>query len=205
LRIAIDCIEDIRLIDDACEVLPDITIKRMLDFYNSYFHFRRYPSPALNPAPINVKKYGEIEISQPILIHEIKKQILGKKYDRSDDDIKLKQVLLFTNTQQRYISALFPDPSHNIIMYEIIHREKIGALSKMAKIIKELDLNILSSFNRLVQMGTMAHWNVILDIGKNESQKIKSEIILRARKIDDDLLIDLKERHTIPYGKIFRV
>lgn len=203
-RIGVECVEDLIFQTDQS---PAISISRMWDYYHGYFAVMSASptSAALQPVAVPVKARGQIEIQHPVLVQEIKKQILGERYEPDSEANRLKQVILFTNTEERYISALFPDPSHNIAMFELEHDERIGALSGLAGIFKDMGINVLCSFNRLVDMGRVAQWNVVADLGGRTALDVKEEYIKRAKAAKLSVLKKVVEKETFGFGRKFVV
>ena len=184
---------------------PAVTVTRMQNFYEAFFSYRRYNPLAFNPAILTVSKNGVIIIDESLLIEAIKAQLWQYTDDIPRPNLELRQVILNTHTEDRYISLLFPHPSAHLATFTIVHHERIGALAAIAKIIKDLNINILSSFNRLQKMGLEAHWNVILDIGDRDIQQLKYQILEQSNQRNQNLIKSIDERPMIQFGREYKV
>ena len=200
--IALETLEDVFMENSK----PAVSVTRMKNFYDAYFPYRQ-SNLGFNPTVLSVKNFGEIRIEQPLLIENIKKQLWNSANTlvNNHEETRLKQAILNTHTEDRYISLLFPDPNTTIVVFKIVHEERIGALAIISKVIKELGLNILSSFNRLQKMATEAHWNIILDIGNRNPKEVSRQILDLTKNIDSQLILDIEQRPIFEFGKSFVV
>ena len=54
-------------------------------------------------------------------------------------------------------------------------------------------------------MATEAHWNIILDIGDQDPESVRLQILDMTKRIDINLIIDIKQRPIYEFGKSFVV
>jgi hypothetical protein len=102
---------------------------------------------------------GLLKIDRAI-IRNIKKELSRSKHET----IKLNQVIVFSDTEEKYISLLFTRPDEDIHWLDVIHTEKIGHIQKITQYFSHTRVNILASFNRLEHMSEKAHFNVFADL-----------------------------------------
>ena len=177
--LALEVIEDIQM-QGAEPAVPAISVERMDTYYQAYRALEAAPTKPYNPHIINMEQFGVVSIGNDDFVEAIKRNLLGRTVHtvRSEDlqNFLLTRALLNTHTEDRYISMLFQGPRQQIINVEIIHKEEVGALAKIANVIKDLDINIIGSFNRLHNMGIRAHWNLALDIGTKDPADVVDAI-----------------------------
>jgi hypothetical protein len=75
-----------------------------------------------------------------------------------------RQVIVFSDTEEKYISFYFPRDNQLLLRLSIVHRDQKGAIHSFAKVLHAHGANILSSYSRLQQTTLRAQWKVIADI-----------------------------------------
>jgi hypothetical protein len=152
-------------------------------------------------ASYELESYGLVNIRRGML------KTIEKELEKSrGEKIHPKNVLIFSDTEEKYISLLFPRPDEDIRWLDITHTGKIGHVRDITDYFRETNVNLLSTFNRLQHMSEQAHFNVIADLTNhperphNRLGAIKKDL---KSILGDDNFVDLLEReYDVKKGRI---
>jgi len=75
-----------------------------------------------------------------------------------------KRVLIYADTEEKYISLHFPSPDQSLLRLSVRHKDEPGAIAEFARVLKDGGANILNSYSRLVHQEKEAEWRVVLDV-----------------------------------------
>lgn len=87
----------------------------------------------------------------------------GVQPNLTENDIP-RRVLLFSDTEEKYLSCFFPGKDQTLLRLAILHRDVPGAIAEFCACVAETGANILNSYSRLQRMGEYAEWRAIVDI-----------------------------------------
>jgi hypothetical protein len=79
------------------------------------------------------------------------------------------RVMMFSDTEEKYLSMYFPKKEDILLNISISHREQSGAILDFTSKLREVRANILSSYSRLQHTGDIAQWKTTLEMSNVES------------------------------------
>lgn len=77
------------------------------------------------------------------------------------------RVLMFSDTEEKFLCMYFPKDEDCILRASILHHDRHGAIDSFTKALSSS--NIINSYSRLQRFGTSAQWKVTLDVPSDQS------------------------------------
>lgn len=136
-------------------VLKQPTITRLNRLFAAY---RRISETKIPPVTADIR-HGRIAFDA-----EEFKQLL---FPKSVPTIPLslpQRVLMYSDTEEKYLSMYFPREQDVLLNISIAHWEKSGAILAFSSKLREMKVNILSSYSRLQRTGDRAQWKATLEV-----------------------------------------
>jgi hypothetical protein len=136
-------------------ILKQPTISRLNRLYGAY---RRFSLTKIPPVTAYIKQ-GRIEFDA----EEFKQLLFPKALPTVPFNLP-QRVIMYSDTEEKYLSMYFPKAQDVLLNISITHWERSGAILAFSKKLREMKVNILSSYSRLQRTGDRAQWKATLEV-----------------------------------------